>query len=120
MLLGLLKPLKLGRQAQCPQEESVAGAPGEVRPALLPSALWGKQFSADFLHCFLFIFKHTVIYSSRRRPCAVLEAEKGFLGHSAQMGSRCVQQMGKGASSSPVLGCVLSRGWNCLQKRLLA
>lgn len=110
-----------------PQTPGVGQAGTVPTRRVLGQGAWGSTFSCpqlfrenSFLLIFctvsFFIFKHTFIYS-----CAVLETEKGFLGHlSADRETFVPSRQEKGVHSNLVLGCVLPVGWNCLQKQFLA
>lgn len=64
------------------KNESLVRAPGKAHSALSSSR--ERAFLLIFCTVSFFIFKYTFICSCRRKPCTVLETEKGFLGHLSQ------------------------------------
>lgn len=66
------------------KNESLVRAPGKAHSALSSS----REIAFLLIFCTVsfFIFKYTFICSCRRKPCTVLETEKGFLGHLSQDG----------------------------------
>ena len=76
------------------KNESPARAPG--KHISCPQLFQERSFLLIFCTISFFTFKHTFIRSCRRRPCSVMETEKGFLGHlSPHLKTFCLQQTGK-------------------------
>lgn len=65
------------------QNESLVRATGKAHSPAFSSSR-KIAFLPIFCTVSFFIFKNTFIGSRRRKPCTVLETEKGFLGHLSQ------------------------------------